>query len=324
MILLLYPFWLLLFPDWRKWRGCLTGGMEQILKNFVWDTAKAVLILGGLLLPMIVLVWWIAMRQKRYKAESEEPFTDLPIRPPGESLRLKIQRLDDKLSERLLLLIFLPCFLAAMVSANPHLQTKLSLTLFFVVCVGLSLWLGPRVAKTLRELWNYRLGFDGERVVGEELNQLMLGGYRVFHDVPFEGFNIDHIVVGPPGVYAIETKARRKPKDKRGKKEYHVGFDGTALHWPKKQETEEIEQAALNARTLGQWLTGATGEKVTANPVLVIPGWYVDRTGKGSVNVLNEKEVRYSFPARPSNPLSPEQIRRIAHQLSEKCRLPKE
>ncbi|MBU1055794.1 MAG: NERD domain-containing protein [Proteobacteria bacterium] len=36
-------------------------------------------------------------------------------------------------------------------------------------------------------------------------------GYKVYHDFPAEKFNIDHIIIGPAGVYAVETKARQKP-----------------------------------------------------------------------------------------------------------------
>jgi len=35
----------------------------------------------------------------------------------------------------------------------------------------------------------------------------MLDGYHVYHDFPAERFNIDHVVVGPAGAFAIETKA---------------------------------------------------------------------------------------------------------------------
>jgi hypothetical protein len=48
----------------------------------------------------------------------------------------------------------------------------------------------------------YRLGFAGERAVAEELNQLMLDGCRVFHDVPMEPYgNIDHVLIAPAGIF---------------------------------------------------------------------------------------------------------------------------
>ena len=31
--------------------------------------------------------------------------------------------------------------------------------------------------------------------------------YRYFNDVDFKGFNIDHVVIGPGGIFLIETKS---------------------------------------------------------------------------------------------------------------------
>jgi hypothetical protein len=53
-----------------------------------------------------------------------------------------------------------------------------------------------------------RIGYDGELATAQELNQLMRHGYYVFHDLQAENFNIDHIVIGPAGVFAVETKSR--------------------------------------------------------------------------------------------------------------------
>lgn len=48
----------------------------------------------------------------------------------------------------------------------------------------------------------------------EEINQLMRQGFTTFHDVPAEpGFNIDHVIVGPTGVFAVETKGGRVRRD---------------------------------------------------------------------------------------------------------------
>jgi hypothetical protein len=35
-------------------------------------------------------------------------------------------------------------------------------------------------------------------------------GYLALN-VPFDGFNIDRVLVGPPGVFSVETKTRREP-----------------------------------------------------------------------------------------------------------------
>jgi hypothetical protein len=57
--------------------------------------------------------------------------------------------------------------------------------------------------KRIKEL---RLGRDGEKIVAEQLECLRESGAQVFHDVPGDGFNLDHVVISNHGIYAIETK----------------------------------------------------------------------------------------------------------------------
>ncbi len=55
---------------------------------------------------------------------------------------------------------------------------------------------------------------DAER--GAEAEEKVAGvienlpdGYSGFHDVSFPGFNVDHIVIGPGGIFVIETKSHK-------------------------------------------------------------------------------------------------------------------
>lgn len=67
-----------------------------------------------------------------------------------------------------------------------------------------------RLSLLLTLIRRKRLGWEGELATGEQLNRLYAQGYDVFHDIDGGGFNIDHVAVGPAGVFAIETKARVK------------------------------------------------------------------------------------------------------------------
>ena len=86
-------------------------------------------------------------------------------------------------------------------------------------------------------------GLLAERVTGMQLNRLVAQGCLVLHDVPAEGFNLDHVVVSPRGIYAVETKSFRKPKRTRSKRNYSVRFDGKMLHFPDFAETQAVAQA---------------------------------------------------------------------------------
>lgn len=51
-----------------------------------------------------------------------------------------------------------------------------------------------------------RRGRDGERRTEQRLRPLERRGWQVAHDIDTGRGNIDHVVVGPPGVYLLETK----------------------------------------------------------------------------------------------------------------------
>ncbi len=55
-------------------------------------------------------------------------------------------------------------------------------------------------------------------------------------------------------------------------------------------------------------------------PVVAMPGWFVERTGRGSVRVFSGRELAGLLKARGAQPLSPEDVRRVAHQLEQRCR----
>lgn len=74
-----------------------------------------------------------------------------------------------------------------------------------VALTGVSIIVFGRLYK---QFGNLNKGERGELKVAEVLDELRERGYRVIHDIARPHFNIDHVVVGPSGVYAIETKFR--------------------------------------------------------------------------------------------------------------------
>jgi hypothetical protein len=158
--------------------------------------------------------------------------------------------------------------------------------------LGIVLW----AWRTAKRLKNSALGFDGERAVGEELNRLMLDGCLVFHDLSLENRgNIDHVVVAPHAVFAVETKARRKRKPERADQEdYKVAYTGQELVFPFGRGTKELEQARKNATALAGRLGRLIREDIAVLPALVLPGWFIERIGRGEVIVVNDspKQLR--------------------------------
>ena len=284
---------------------------------FIWEAVYVVL----LLIPTFVTIFWVARVTKRERAKSVVPFAELQRRPAGESGRLKLEKYSDDLNTWLMAIVFIPVALA-LVLATQRETNVATITLFLIADVIVAAVAWRKLRSLLRERACYRLGFEGERYVAEELNQLMADGFRVFHDVPFDNYNLDHVLVGPPGVFVIETKTRRKPVSDEGEKAYKVTFDGAVLHFPKGSDTDALEQVRRNRDTLSKWLSSATGDRVRARGILTIPGWFVEQiVPSADVQCLNPKQIRSAVLRITQVPLTAEQIQRASHQLEQKCKL---
>lgn len=271
-------------------------------------------------LPIALALAVIFRKRQEQRAFSCAPFKELPRRPAGETLRLKLEALDERINDATLWLVVVPSAMGIGLLVQ-HSQGWITSMLFFVVSAGACTFFGAKLIKLLRLRANYRLGYEGERFVGEELSRLIALGFEIYHDVPFDGFNIDHVLVGSRGVFIVETKTRRKPMNDSGDKQYRVQFDGKALQWPWGADSYGVEQAKNNAKTLATWLSSAPGENVSTAPVLTLPGWLVERkVASDTIRVLNPKEI-YQVCASHPEKLTEAQIRRICHQLDQKCRV---
>jgi len=190
-----------------------------------------------------------------------------------------------------------------------------------VAGLGFFAFMAYKIVRLVEKARNLKLGLEAEWAVGEELNLLMKEGFTVFHDIPGDkAFNVDHVVVGPNGVFAVETKGRAKLARKGDKNAYTVELRDERLHFPDWASTEPLDQAKRNAEWVRQWLSSAVGEPVCVKPVLVFPGWMVERKSRSDVAVISGKECVKYFPNTKFATLSPKLIQQVVHQLDARCR----
>jgi len=125
---------------------------------------------------------------------------------------------------------------------------------FMLVMIGVGYWL---------DAGNIRKGLEGERSVALELSGLS-DEYLLLNDVMLPGArgNIDHVLVGPTGVFVFETK------NYSGK--YVCYGDRWFLQGRRqKYDVKSVSvQAKNNADTLGE-LLHTSGFTVQVNPVIV-------------------------------------------------------
>lgn len=263
-------------------------------------------------------------RQRRLAHKRRRsPLTSDLLRPPGYGVRVQIEALRDRVDELFVMLVAGPLILFSVHLTQSHFfgaQESITRTLLVgVAAAAVVTWTVSRLLKLSRRLHRLRLGLDAEMAVGQELDQLMKNGAVVFHDVPAEKFNIDHLVIAPSGVFAVETKGRSKPLRGRGSEDAEVVFDGEALQFPGWKETEPLSQAKRQAKWVGEWLSRAVGASVAVTPVLAIPGWYIKATGRSQVRVINGKKPQFLLRL-PGVRLGPEMIERISYQVEQRCR----
>jgi hypothetical protein len=172
----------------------------------------------------------------------------------------------------------------------------------------------------LRDRNNHWLGFTGERLVGEYLNQLQRDGCYVFHDFPAAPtWNIDHIVVAPSGVYAVETKTRRKRKAPPGKEDHKLQYDGRMLHFPHCSDQHGLAQAKANATWLAKHLSKSLEERIHVTPILTFPGWFIELKAPPQFPILAPKQIKSQILSGPRR-LDEKLMARIAYQLEQRCR----
>jgi len=136
-------------------------------------------------------------------------------------------------------------------------------------------------------------GARGEEHVGALLDELTGHGWRVIHDATLGHGNIDHILIGPAGVFTIETKSHPGPI-----------------------RVARVHGATLSqARAQAAALERATG--LRAEPMIVYSRAWVDRPGtrRKGVRVLPARML-VGHLAKAEATLSPPEIDEAREEIA--------
>ncbi len=279
----------------------------------------SVLPVGFVALVVKAWRWWEEARSLRV------PVMEKLLRAPGQLIRKRKESLDNQITDMLIWVLGLPYVLAVCYFAGSRRSTAAppSIIWAFILVVAVIFYI-TRVTKLislLEEREVKRQEFAGEKAIGEELNRFMCEGCQVFHDLSFDHKGrIDHIVVAPSGVYAVETSVRRKGDPSGRQKPHEVIYDGKGLQFPGFYDKEHVIQARNQARSLSDFLSRSVGSSVAVKPVLALPGWNVVVKSPGDVLVLNSKGLRGTILGEAEPSLLAYEIKQIAQHLDAKCR----
>lgn len=292
-----------------------------------FDLQTISVLLAFSVLPLILLLGMKIDRARR--ANLERPPQDSKLlRPAGYSLSEHLDNTIERVISKLLwasglcgfAAFFMIVGLRFIAFHSSVFGTAIFASLAVTFLLG-SVVATVRAMGTVRQVRDLRLGLRGEQAVAEVLHEVGDAGFRAFHDLPGGAdWNIDHVVVGTRGVYMIETKARRRRKSRNGKPSHVVVYDGKALQFPSGTDIRAIHQAERNMRWLSVYLEKKTGEPVQVEPLVVLPGWFVEYgNGNFRVRVMNANYLARYLRDKPQI-LEAAQVRRIITALDEKCR----
>jgi len=300
--------------------------------------------LVGAGLTIAVFLTYASIKRRRKTARQERPPQSAKLlRPAGYWLSCQIEGLSEKfnlavmesvaagMSLGLLLVGIYPLLAGLVLQRFTFAQIKAAPNSYylysFLFCAIASMaWLTAAVAKTIKcltEIRNYRFGLRGEQAVAEALANpgLISAGYVVFHDVPTDQTgNIDHVLVGPSGIYVLETKTRPKRKPTRDQREQFVIFDGKTLQFPWCYDAKAVRQVERNAMWVRDFISGFGPKEITVQPVIVVPGWYVESKGNYPVKAMPQTYLVNDFLLPVKRQFSEDKLLPIIRRLDERCR----
>lgn len=288
--------------------------------QIIYDNLPALIILGLFGVALGSLKVFTVYQHARVR---RNPLVQSALRSPGQSLLARLGELDQKVDAHLVYLLLTPLLLYASYLSYLYFGRKTinleGLLIIGLPCIGLTVFFLLRWRRHLEERRNIRIEYDGEVSVGQELNRLMLEGYCVYHDFQADDFRIDHIVVGPKGVFGVETKARSRPTTRGQSIGAIVEYNGRALIYPHGTDINTIKQAERQASWLSNWISSTAGESVIVMAVVALPGWYVKRTSPDGIPVINPKQFRSLLKYVRSKPLNDEVIIQVVLQFEKQC-----
>ncbi len=279
------------------------------------------------------------------KKDTRPPFTKPPLRSPGESLESKLE--DDIIGFALYSVSFPLLLLVILIYALifPGKADRLHvLGLNLIVISPCLIFIYFYTKRSLRNIRTDRLGYLGEKIIGQELEKARADGYVVFHDIVIEKngkkpFNIDHIAIGKAGIIVVETKA--KSKSQKGTP--RITYDGKKLVFPDGSYTSDpLDQVSKNSEQIEKLAAELISKEIHPvckfnfeNPVPTIcivayPGWGIDfkkvQKEKDTIYVANDTtlvdNVISSFKQAPK--LSSEMIKELQELFDRYLRKEKE
>ncbi|WP_346797009.1 nuclease-related domain-containing protein [Halomonas sp. Bachu 37] len=279
------------------------------------------------LFPLAAMAGIVLALRSLHDARVHSPFDSHLLREPGQALR---NRLDHAFSS-----LFLNGALGPLISLAPLVygmgrmlfvqrQDWVEWALYGLLSTVLVLAFSLLLVRDYQRIRRLKLGLACELAVGQELERLIRPEshpYYVFHDVPADSFTIDHVVVTPHGVFAVETRARARPVAADGRELNQVAVEQERLRFPYWQERRPLYKTRQATRWVAQWLAQQCGASIPVKGILVLPGWEIDsEEARSDIEVVSgealARHLRQSQPGHLTQAIHDQVIQLLQQRAS--------
>lgn len=142
-----------------------------------------------------------------------------------------------------------------------------------------------QLGRTIQQWREVRYLRDANIAVGHSLQRIAVGHGRVFHDVATPAGVVDHVLVGPGGIYAVNVVAHRAMRRESveiadGKLRFRP--DGTQI---------AINDIAAKTTRLEQEFRDLLKNSVRVRSVIAVPGWHAENQSSDGHLVVNERTL---------------------------------
>ena len=244
----------------------------------------------------------------------KSPLKSKPLRHAGQSLDEEIEK---RLSEKITLYIYATVMFSSLIIMEWYrwyMQSPPSPVWTTILALPFVLYGIYQLIKEIKQIKLLKQGRDGEKAVGQYLENFREAGIKVHHDIVGDGFNIDHILISTKGIYLIETKTYSKPL--KGKTE--IEFDGLDFYYNGVKYNDNIQvQVMAGATWLKNLIEELTVKKIDVKPVVVFPGWFVKMTRKHDSNIwaLNPRNLQ-KFINNKNEIISKDDVQLISNHIA--------
>ena len=233
----------------------------------------------------------------------------------GESGRYVTQQSIKKF-QRQVFIIFLAFYLLSFAVGYLSCSKQSYLIIIFPALIFITYKLTSRISGRFeKERLNFRKGAAGEAVVGFILESFP-DDYNVLNDLKTDFGNIDHVVIGPTGVYVIDTKNWRGIVTADG--------NGELLLNGKPTQKIEVKNLVRTVMKIKEKINVLCNIDSYIQGVLAFPSAYVDAKWgtTGNVHCIRDEQLYdYIVENKKPNKLHKKEIESISKAFSQLARM---